>query len=119
MDLALLIHQFGGNVLARDVLRIGRCDLHRHVLDEPLEFLRASDEVGFAVHFDQYAELRASVDVASDDTLVRGASALLLGNRDAPLAQIDFGSGHVAAGLHQGPLALHESGTALVAEFLD
>src|SRR2546423_8784744 len=57
---ALLLIDFGHrHVLAAQPLRIAPGGLHRDVLDQSLELLVASGEIGLAVHLDEHADLSA------------------------------------------------------------
>src|SRR5581483_10294465 len=59
--------------LAADVERVGRRDLHGHLVRELLEIVRARHEIGLAVELEQDADLAAHVDVGLDQALLGGA----------------------------------------------
>jgi hypothetical protein len=97
-------------------LRICRGHLHCEILDEVLEVIGAGDEIGFAVHLDEYAELGARMNIRSDDALTRDARGLLRGGSDAMLAQDDLGFSEIPVCLHQCALAFHHARAGAVAE---
>ena len=105
-----------GDVFLADELRIGRRDVHRDVAHQFLKIVRAGHEIGLAVHFHQHAQLRAGVNVGTDQSLLRGARGLLAGRRDAALAQHHFGFGDIALRFGESALALHHSGSGALAE---
>src|SRR6056297_65866 len=75
------------------------------------------DEIGLAVDFDQYG---VSFVAGSDDRALGGhAPGLLVGLRQATLAQVLDGRVQVAVGLDQRLLAFHHAGAGALAEFLD
>ena len=107
------------HVFLADELRIGGGDVHRDVAHQFLKIVGAGHEIGLAVDFHQHAQLRAGMDVGTDQALLRGARGLLAGGRDAALAQHDFRFGQVALGFGQSALALHHSGAGALAELFD
>ena len=106
------------DILAADELRVQRGDLHRDVVHQFLEIVRARHEVGLAVDLHQNAQLGAGMDVAADHALPRRARGLLGRRGDAALAQNDLGFRQVAAGLRQGALAFHHARARALAELL-
>src|SRR6476659_129783 len=91
-------------------------DLHRDVVRERLEGIGAGDEVGLAVDFDDHTYAPAGVDVRLDEALGRLAVRLVLGAGDPLLAQERGGTLDVAIRLVERALAVHDAGTALLAE---
>ena len=58
-----------------------------------LEIVRAGDEIGFAIHFDQNAEFAIGANGSADEALFGAARFFVAGAGDAFLAQDDFGFG--------------------------
>ena len=108
-----------GTSSRRDVLGIGGGDVHRDLLDERGELIRARDEVRFAVHLDEHADLAAHVDVAADRALAGRAAGLLRRRGETPLAQEGRGGLDVAIGFGEGGFAFHEAGAGEIAQLLD
>ena len=79
MDVALLRQRLFGDVLLAEELRIGCSHLHGEVMHQLLKIVGARDEVGFAVHLDEYAQLGAGMNVAADHALFGGAGRFLCG----------------------------------------
>src|SRR5664279_5345164 len=94
-------------------------DLDRQIADQALELVRAGDEVGLAVDFDQDADLAAGVDVARDLAFIGVSAGSLGGRRLASLLEDRGCLLDVAAGLLESALALHDACAALLAEGLD
>src|SRR5690606_35409041 len=117
--LALGGHDVLRHVLATEVLRVRHGDVHGQVLGQLAEGLVASHEVGLAVHLDQDGELPVVVDVGADVALVGGAVRLLVGLRDATLAQQRGGLVDVAVCVLEGALDVHEARAGHGAQCLD
>ena len=98
--------------------RIGCGDVHGHFLDEVLERLGPRHEVGFAVHFNEHADLAAHMDVAADEPLRRRAARPLGRLRQSALAQQRRRFFHVAVRFGERGLALHHPRASLVPELL-
>ena len=76
-------------------------------------------EVGFAIHLDEHADLRAGQDRLCDDAFLGVAVRLFRGAGGAFLAEhIDRGF-EVAIGFGEGALALHQTGVGFLAERFD
>src|SRR5215203_818021 len=118
-DLTLLLKRTGRDVLRRDAHRPHGGHVQGDVAGELLELGRARHKVCLAVHFHEYADPPVEVHVGLDEALGRGPTALLLGQRLAPLLQNLTGAFHVAVGLFQGTLYVHHSGRSLLPELLD
>src|SRR5689334_11368651 len=86
IDFLFALHVLGGDILFADVAGIGRSDVHRDVLEQLLKILGAGDKVGFAIQFDEHADLAAGVNVGADRALIGRASSLLLRGGDAALS---------------------------------
>src|SRR5262249_52251287 len=86
------------HLLASDVARRRRRDLHPEILHELLELHRLRDEVGLAVDLDQDADLAPGVDVGADQPVRGRARRLLRGLRETALAQEPDGLFDVARG---------------------
>src|SRR5262249_59712057 len=106
------------NVLATDILRVQRGDMHGDVMAELLESVGGRDEVGLAVPFPQPADFPARVDVAADQPFRRFTGGLL-GGRGLPLLAKD-GDGlfDVSGRFNQSRTAIVEAGVGPVAQFL-
>src|SRR5207248_5792006 len=105
------------------VLRHGQRSSGRYVEGEVAreldELVGAGDEIGLAVHLDQYPDLVPSVDVLLDDTLA--------GLRSGPLGRLGLALGAqdlhravgIAAGLLQRPPAVQDPGAGPLSQGLD
>ena len=89
------------------------------VLDELAKDVVLGDEIGFAVDFNQDADLALQMNIGGDDALPGHARRLLAGAGDAFLAEEFLGLDHVAARLIECPLAIHHSRVGLFAKFFD
>jgi hypothetical protein len=87
------------------------------IADELLELFVAGDEVGFRIDLDDSGFAHAGIN--ADQTLGSGAPGLLVGLRNALLAQPVDGLVHIAVGLVQRRLAIHHARAGQVAEFFD
>src|SRR5919106_715650 len=93
--------------LAVDRQRRRRRDLHGQRAGEIPEVVGLGDEIGFAVHLDQHADLATQVDVRLHATLA-GFPAGLLGRLGLPPCAEEVDGGlEVAGRLLKGLLALH------------
>ncbi len=88
----------------------------RDGLDQSLEFLVASDEIGFGIDLDDHA-VRA-MHRHADQTFSRDAAGLLGGLGQALLAQPVDGRLDVAAGLVERALAIHHARAGFFAQVL-
>src|SRR5215211_1818165 len=113
-------------ILRRDLLgghvvrRRGRAgDVEGHLARELDEVVGARDEVGFALHLHEHADLPGGVDVGGDDALAGDTAASLRGRGLALHPQDLDRLVEVAAGLGQGGLAVHDRGAGALAQGLD
>ena len=83
--------------------------MHRDLAREVLEVVGARDEVRFAVHLHEDADLAAHVDVAADQPFVGRAAGLLRRLREPALAEDRRRLVDVAVGLGERRLALHHA----------
>src|SRR5215467_1680328 len=118
IDLSLLLDDLAGNVLAGHVGRIRRGNLHPEILHQLLEGLGARDEVRFAVHLDEYAQLGAVVDVGPDDALTGIPVGALAGLSESLLPEELDGRFEIALRRLERLLAVHHAGAGPVAEVL-
>ena len=118
-DIAFSGEQAFGYFVALDVEGSGGGDLKRHVLNEGAEALVAGDEVGFAIDFDQHADLVADVNVGADDAFLGFATGLLRRGGCAFFAEDRFGGGEVALGFDERLFAIHHARVGFFAELLD
>src|SRR5579871_588865 len=119
VDLALGRQLGLGHVLACDVARRGRRDLHRQVPHELLELGGLGDEVGLAVHLDQDADLAPGVDVRAHRAVGRRPRRLLRRLGEPALAKQPQRAVEVAAALPERLLAVEEAGAGALAQVLD
>ena len=75
------------DVFQTDMLRLGGGDVGGNIGGELLEIVGASDEIGFAIHFDQDAEFAIRADGSSDETLLGAAGFFIAGAGDPFLAK--------------------------------
>ncbi|OLE39361.1 MAG: hypothetical protein AUG00_02395 [Candidatus Rokubacteria bacterium 13_1_20CM_2_70_7] len=118
VDLTLLVDDRRWHVLPRHPAGVGGRDLHGEVLHQLLESVGAGDEVRFAVHFDQHAELGARMDVGTDLPLPRLPVRALAGVGQPLLSKILRGGLQIAPSLLQRDLAVHDPGAGAVAQLL-
>jgi len=85
---------------------------------QTLEVIRPRDEIRFAVHFHQHADLSTHVDVAADQSFVRRPAGFLCRLRQSALAKNRGGFFEITLGLREGSLAFHHSRAGGIAEFL-
>jgi hypothetical protein len=85
-------------------------------MNKLLEVFRAGYEVRFAVDLDHYSELRARMNIGSDDALLSRACRFLRGRRDATLTQNHFRLRQVAVGFDERLLAFHHTCACLIAQ---
>src|SRR6266852_6614001 len=117
-DLALCLQKLSRDLLARNIARLGRGDMHGDIFNELLKVFAARDEIRLAVNFDQYANLAAHVNVRPDDALGRHAAFFLFRGGQTALAQ-DFDPPlFVTIGFDQSLLALHHAGAGFFSERL-
>ena len=76
-DVSLFFQHFRRDFVARNVTRLSRRDVHRDVFNELLKFFATSDEISFAVYFDQDADFTTHMNVRTDHALC-GDSAFFL-----------------------------------------
>ena len=110
-----------GDLLGRHVdrRRWGAGDVDRDLARELLELFAAGHEVRLALDLDQHAHLAGRVDVGGDDALA-GRPAAALGGRRLALDPQDLDRLlHVAAGLGEGGLAVHDPRRGPLPEHLD
>ncbi len=117
-DVLLFFDRGGGHILAPHEFRIGRGHLHGQVLHQFLKVIGARHEIGFAIDFDQHADLRAGMNVVADHALLGRARRLLRRRGDAGLAQDDLCLAQVSLGLDQRLLALHHPRSGAFPELL-
>ena len=103
VDVALAVERLLRHFLAAQETRIERGDVHRHVVAQALEILRARHEIALAIHFDEHADLPARVNVAADEAFRRCALRLLRRRGLPLLAQNVDGLLDVAARLRPAP----------------
>src|SRR5919201_914516 len=101
------------------VLWIHRRDLHRDLLGEAPEVRISSHEVGLARELDHRADAAAGVDVGLDDPFLRLTVGLLLHLLESAGLDDLLGLLEVALRLVEGPLAVHDARTGLLAQALD
>lgn len=89
------------------------------VLDELTEVIVAGDEIGFAIHLDQDADLPTHVDVGSDDAFFGFASSFLGGGKVEFFAEDFFAFFEVAFGFFEGAFAVHHARIGFFAEQFD
>jgi len=82
-----LFEDFLGHLIAIDHPRLAGGDVHRQVLDQPLEIRGAGHEVGLAVHLDQNADPSAGVNIGTDGAFARRLRRTFHRRRVAFLAQ--------------------------------
>ena len=85
-------------------------DLQRDVVNECQKAFALCDKVGFAVYFDQYADLTAHVDIGIDYTLRSDPACLFSGCGDTLFPQPFDSFFGVAVGSFQGMFAIHHAG---------
>src|SRR5690606_19632916 len=119
VDAPLLLQHRRRHVLTGHILGASRRHLHGQVASQLAELLRRGDEVRFAVDLDQHTDAAAGMDVGLNQALGRHASRLLGRCSQALLPQIGDGLLHIAAGLLQGPLAVHHAGLGSLPQLLD
>src|SRR5690606_30831602 len=119
VDAPLLLQHRRRHVLTGHILGASRRHLHGQVASQLAELLRLGDEVRFAVDLDQHTDAAAGMDVGLNQALGRHASRLLGRCSQALLPQIGDGLLHIAAGLLQGPLAVHHAGLGSLPQLLD
>ena len=56
------------------------------------------------------------MNIAPDRPFIRLSTGLFLGHSDPLLAQVELGLGHIAVGLDEGLLAVHEADAASLAQ---
>src|SRR6185312_9118912 len=105
-DLPLFVESRGRNFFARNIARLSRRDVHRQVFNKLLKFVAARYKVGFAIHFDQHADLATHVNIRADYAFRGNASLFLLGGRQATFAQYLDGAIFIAFGFGDGLLAV-------------
>ena len=93
--------------------------MHRHIVHQFLEDIGARHEIALAIDFHHHPELPAVVNVGADEPLFGLARSLLVGRRDATLAQHHFPFVQVALGFHQGAFAFHHPGAGALAQCFD
>lgn len=81
-----------------------------HFIAEGLESFVASDEIGFAIDFDQDADFGAGLDVLGNDAVFGFARCFLGGAGDAALAQKVHGAFDAALGFNERLFAIHQTG---------
>src|SRR5215211_228887 len=107
------------DLLERDVLRVHRGDVDRHLARELLEVLVARDEVRLALDLHDRALSPVGMDVGGDDPIGGAATAALGGRGGALLAEnVDRLLG-VSLGLLERLLHVHHRGAGALAEGLD
>src|SRR5439155_22237156 len=110
----LRLKDIGGHLVARNVPHgVVSGDGHRHVARQPLELVRAGDEIRFAVELDERAKPCPVVDVAADDAFAYLSVGLLGGRRQALLAEPVCRLLEVSPTLLERSLAIHYAGAGL------
>ena len=102
-----------------DVRDAFRCGQFGHRLDKAGEICILRHEVGFAVDFDQRAQLAVGRHVNADRTFGSDPAGHLARLGAALDAQQVLGLLHVAAGFFQRLLAFHHAEPGALAQFLD
>ena len=118
LNLPLFLERRLGHVFLAQKLRIGRRDLHRQIVHQLLEILGAGHEIGFAVHFDQHAQLRAGMDVAPMTPCLVVRAAFFAADAMPRLRKITSASDEIALGFDQRALALHHPRSGAFPELL-
>ncbi len=118
VDLPLLGQDLRGDFVALHEPGLGGGDVHGQVVGQLLELIGAGHEVGLAVDLHQHPDLAPGVDVAGDGAFVGGAPGLALRGGHPFLPQPGHGLPHVAAALGQRLLAVHPTGSRLLAQLL-
>ena len=118
IDFLLLGVGFRRHIFFSHVARIAGRNVHRDVVHQLLEIIRACHEIALAVHLDQHANLAAGVNVAPHRSFTGHARRLLRRHRDTLLAKNYDCLLHVSLGFGQSLLAIHHRGPSLLPEIL-
>ena len=118
VNLAFAVQRLLRHFIPAQKTRIERGDVHRHVVAQPLKFIGTRHEVALAIHFDQYADFPAGVNVRTHQAFGGRALRLLGRRRLSLLPQNVDGLFDVAAAFHQRFTASGESRAGPVPQLL-
>src|SRR5580692_105356 len=113
------IDHFCGHAIPIQILRRHCGNVHRDVAGKLCKLRISCDEIGFAIHLDQHADLAAGVDVTRDEPFIGLALGFLCRLRRAALEQERFRAFDVAGGVEQRFAAIHHRRARLFTQRFD
>ena len=94
-------------------------DVERDVFDETTEIFVFRDEIGFAIHFHQNADLALQMNVRSNDAFLGRTRRLLTRTRDPFGSQNRLCFRKISLCLGQGAFAVHHARVCFFAELFN
>jgi hypothetical protein len=96
------------------ITRIGRGDLHRHILQQGLKFRCSSNKVSLTIDLHQNADLTSGMNVGTHGPVGRYAIGLFRSRSQALLPQVVHCLFEVPPGFGESLLALHKPSASLL-----
>ena len=106
-----------GDVFQADMLRFGLGNVRGDIAGELLKIFGAGDKIGFAIHFDEDAELAVGADGGRDEALLGATRFLVAGAGDPFLRRTTSASPRSPLASTESLFAIHHACAGSFAEF--